>query len=78
MKLSRTADNITELDIALNLVNRRVTEDLIHHIANFHDRDNLKMLAGILSYMNKLTSSDIVKIYTYMMTEPPGNNPQTA
>jgi len=36
------------------------------------------MLQGILSEVNKLTSSDIVKLYERLMTVPPGNNPQIA
>ena len=78
MKLSRTADGLTELDIAISVENTKMTEELIHHISNFHDRDHLRMLQGILSEVNKMTSSDIVKLYERLMTEPPGNNPKIA
>jgi len=78
MTLSRTADGLTELDIAINKENTKMAEEIIHHIANFHDRDHLRMIQGILSEVNKLTSSDIVKLYERLMTEPPGNNPQIA
>jgi len=41
MKLSRTAEGLTELDIAITNQNHKMTEELILHIASFHDREHL-------------------------------------